>query len=51
MTIRITHHSGIGDWAYGAVVTLSDRRAAALIHDGYAVEVKPVVPKKKKGED
>ena len=50
MTIQITHQSGVGNWAYGAVITLNDRRALALIHDGYAVAVKDELPRKSRGE-
>ncbi len=52
MTIRITHTAGIGEWACGAVVEVDDRRAARLIHDGYAVATDAKVekpPKRKKG--
>jgi hypothetical protein len=49
MTVRITHKPGIGDWAYGAVVDMDDRRARRLALVGYVVEVKPK-PKKETGE-
>lgn len=43
MTVRITHRAGVGDWPYGAVVHLEDRRAQRLIHNGYA-EPTPETP-------
>lgn len=47
MTIRITHAAGVGDWPYGAVVELEDRRAIKLLHDGYAVQTDETAVKAK----
>lgn len=40
MTIRILNPSGVGEWAYGAVLDVDERRALRLIRTGYAEAVK-----------
>jgi len=48
MRIRILHAAGVGDLPKGAVVDLDDRRAARLVHDGYAERVATPPAKKEK---
>lgn len=51
MTIQILHRPGIGEWPHGVVVQVEDRCAKRLIHDGYAIEVKPKGKKAREDAD
>lgn len=51
MTVRIIHQPGIGEWPYGAVVQLEDRRARRLLLVGYVEEVKAESKKKAKEKE
>lgn len=39
MTIQIVHPAGVGEWPYGVVITVQDRRGDRLVRTGYAVQV------------